>query len=231
MSVVVPGEYDPLLITPRWLREKDLIGAEDYDSYGIEIISSGGTVVSFGSIVLRVLPDTLQVSTDAPDDAEAVRDLAAGILLSMPRDTAGISAMGINRAVHFAVPQDAYHTVGDTLVPKGIWDGVLYLAGMVNVGLNGVREDGYDGGINVQVQPSNVVRPGVYVSINDHYTLTHTEVPTDRNFPVDPELLNPQRSADKLQVAVKILTDDFATSRNRAQAIIDRVASFRSQAG
>lgn len=224
MAVVVLGEFDPLLITPRWLRQADLIAAEDYESYVTDVISPNVTVVKFGSIQLKVLTTSLEVTTEAAVDLEVARDLAAGILLS--KGAPRVSAMGINRMVHFPTDLDGYHAVGDALTPKDVWGGVLFLPGMLNLGIVGARDDGYGGTVNVQIQPSTVIRPGVFVSVNDHYTLTRAAPPTDRNTPPDPEHADAQPSADKLPVATKILTDGFSASRIRAQSIIDRVASL-----
>jgi hypothetical protein len=215
-----------MVITPPWLRQMDLIGPEDYESYHTEIISPGGTIVSFGSIQMRVLPETMQVATDAVADVETARDLAAGILLS--KGVARIAGMGINRTVHFEMPLEAYHAIGDALTPKDLWDSVLSLPGMLNVGVRGVRVDGYGGAVNVQIQPSTIVQPGVFVSVNDHYTLTHAAPPADRNAPPDDGL---EPSSDKIPVAVKILTDEFSTSHNRAQAIIDLIRSLGNTGG
>lgn len=229
MNVILLGEFNPLQVAPRWLRQMDLIGEEDYDSYSIEVISPGATIVSFGSIRLQVVPENLQIATDASGDVEAARDLAAGILLS--NGSPGISAMGINRLVHFGAEFERYHAIGDALTPKDLWDGVLHLPGMLNLGITGVRDDGYGGAINVQVQPSAVVRPGVFVSVNDHYNLTYADTPTDRNAPTEPGEVNPQQSPDKIPIAVKILTEGFSASRSRAQAIIDRVISLGTAPG
>jgi hypothetical protein len=229
MTVVLLGEFSPLQTTPRWLRQMDLIGAEDYDSYSIEVISPGATIVSFGSIRLQIGPDSLQISTDSPDDVEAARDLVAGFLLS--NGSPGISSMGINRMVHFGTDFERYHAIGDALSPKHIWDDVLHLPGMLNLGITGSREDGYGGAINVQVQPSAMVKPGVFVAVNDHYNLTYAETPTDRNAPTEPELVDPHRSLDKIPIAVKILTEGFSASRGHAQEIIDRVISLGTSPG
>jgi hypothetical protein len=224
MNVVVLGEFKPLQVTPPWLRQMDLIGAEDYESYSIEVISSGATIVTFGSIRLQVVPESLQITTDASAEIEAARDLAAGILLS--NGSPAISAMGINRQVHFRTEFERYHTIGDALTPKDLWDGILHLPGMLNLGITGVRDDGYGGAVNVQVQPSTAVRPGVFVSVNDHYNLTYAETPADRGTTTELEEINLQRSPDKIPIAVKILTEGFSASRSKAQAIIDRVASL-----
>ncbi|MGW3935926.1 hypothetical protein [Streptomyces phaeochromogenes] len=229
MAVVVLGEFDPLLVTPRWLRQVNLIGAEDYESFEPELISSKGSVVNFGSIQLKVLPGTLEVNTESASDVEAARDLAAGILLS--GGTPSISAMGINRTVHFSAPFEAWHAIGDALAPKEVWNGVLHLPGMRSVGLMGARDDGYSGSVNVTVQPSAAVRPGVFVSINDHYTLTHAESFTQRFEPMPAEQTDLDRSPDKIPVATEIMTDRFSASRGRAQTIIDRVASLGSPVG
>ncbi|WP_427922138.1 hypothetical protein [Streptomyces sp. cg40] len=222
MTVVVLGEFDPLLVTPRWLRQMDLIGPEDYESYVIELISPSVTAVSFGSIQLKVTPENLEITTEAVNDVEAARDLAAGILLS--GGTSKISAMGVNRLVHFSVTFDEWHAIGDALAPKDVWSEVLHLPGMQNLGICGARNDGYSGAVNVQVQPSVVVQTGVFVSVNDHYTLTQARVPTRRTMPTSSEQTNLDRSADKIAVAAKILTERFSASRLRAQSIIDRVA-------
>lgn len=224
MAVVVLGKFDPLLITPRWLREMNLIGAEDYESYAIEIISKGVSSVSYGSLQLKVLPTTLQVTTDAPNDAEAARDLAAGILLS--GGTQSVSALGINRSVHFQVNQGRNHAIGDALAPKAMWSEVLHLPGLQNLNIRGVRDDGYGGSVNVQVQSSNLIEPGIYISINDHNNLTLAESPADRDTPPDLEQANPQPSAEKVPVAREILTNGFPASRRRAQSIIDQVSSM-----
>jgi hypothetical protein len=224
MNVVLLGEFKPLQITPRWLRQMDLIGAEDYESYTIEVISPAATVLSFGSIKLQTVPENLQIATDASSDAEAARDLAVGILLS--NGSPSISSMGINRLVHFRAKLEQYHAIGDALTPKDLWDDVLHLPGMLNLGITGVRDDGYGGAINVQVQPSAVVRPGVFVSVNDHYDLTYAETPTNRNGPTESQEATPERSPEKIPTAVKILTEGFSDSRSRAEAIIDRVISL-----
>lgn len=227
MAVVVLGEFDPLLLTPRWLRQADLIAAEDYDSYDTEVISPNVTSVKFGSIHLKVLTTTLEVTTEAAADLEVARDLAAGILLS--KGAPRVSAMGINRMVHFPAELEGYHAVGDTLTPKDVWDGVLHLPGMLNLSIVGARDDGYGGNVNVQVQPSALIRPGVFVSVNDHYTLTRVAPITDRNALLDPETTDSRQSAEKVPVAAKILTEGFSASRVRAQSIIDRVASLSTR--
>lgn len=224
MAVVVLGGFAPRKITARWLRQKDLIGAEDFESYDAEYVGPHATIGSFGSIQLKVLENALEVATEEPADVETARDLALGILLS--KGTSGIAAMGINRTVHFAAELATYHAIGDTLTPKSVWNGLLHLPGMASVAIAGQRDDGYGGIINVQVQPSTKIQPGVFVSVNDHYTLTQTEILDDRDALLDHGQANPERSADKVKVAVQILTEGFTPSRNRANAIIRRVASF-----
>lgn len=227
MTVVVLGEFDPLQIAPHWLRQMDLISAEDFESQHIEIISPGATVVGVGPVKLRVTNDSLQIAAESAADAEMTRDLAAGILLSKGSPT--ISAVGVNRLVHFGLPAEERHAIGDTLAPKGVWSGgVLLRPGMQNVAITGVRDDGYGGSVNVLVQPSNVIQPGVFISVNDHYNLTYAPMPKDRDTAADPEQGNPQRSPDKIPIGVEILTAAFGVSRARSQAVIDRVYSLRT---
>ncbi|MCU7822188.1 hypothetical protein [Kitasatospora sp. DSM 101779] len=229
MAVVVLGGFEPIKITPRWLRQENLIGPEDYESFEVEIISSSATIVTFDTIQVKALPDTLQVGSDTSADAEAVRDLAVGILLS--GGATEVAALGINRMVHFSADSGRNHIIGDSLAPKDMWSEVLPLAGLQNLNIRGARDDGYGGAVNVQVQPSVIIPSGVFVSVNDHYNLTRAPTPTDRDSVFDPEQNKPQRSPEKVAVARDILINDFGASRLRAQSIVEHVVTLGRRGG
>ena len=200
LMIVVLGEFDPMQIIPRWLRDEDLIGPEDFDSHQIEVISPGVTAVTFGSIQLQVKTDSMQI----------------------------IAALGINRHVHFGLTGEERHAIGDALAPKSLWQGVTDLPGTQTLTITGVRNDGFGGTVNITVQPSNQINPGVFVAINAHFNLVPTPIPATRDANADPEVGNPVRSAEKVPIAVKILTGQFSASRKRTQAIIDRIYSLRT---
>ncbi len=69
------------------------------------------------------------------------------------------------------MPSD-WHSLGQRLVPRDNWDAVLEKPGMLDVQVRGVRPDDSAGSINVTVQPSVQVQPGLFVAVNDEFHLT-----------------------------------------------------------
>ena len=92
-----------------------------------------------------------------------------------------LRAFGINRNVHFRVPDfGARDRMGRTLAPVkpwGAWGHRLgtsgHQGGMTSLTMRQVTLEGRpaDDQINVKVEPSNQIvdAPGVYVAVNDHY--------------------------------------------------------------
>ena len=96
--------------------------------------------------------------------------------------------MGINREVHFSVSSFSERDrIGRLLAPVKPWgdwgkklepDGKH--GGMTSLTMRQVNPEGRPPGgqVNVTVEPSNKIgedRPGVYVRINDHYTMENLE--------------------------------------------------------
>jgi hypothetical protein len=101
--------------------------------------------------------------------------------------------------------ESSWHGVGHTLVPPSNWP-FLNEPGLRTLTEEGQRPDEQTGFIRVKVEPSNLVQPGVYIQINDHY---QWDVP-DGETAVDQVL--------------KLLKDGWSTSLSRADAFTDEVA-------
>lgn len=228
-AIVVRGTYVPTVISPEWLRAQKLVGDDDVSTSEIEIISPAVTVFTVGALRIQVTPDLLQISTEDQAETERARDLVIGLLRTLEHTP--VSVLGINRAVHFTpATKEEWHAIGDRLVPKSTWEDqhVLELPGTLNVTLQGVRPDQYEGYVQVQVQPSGRVASSVYVSVNDHFSLELAESKATRRD--DPQWLAVSKIGEptlaKLPVAVEVLTNEWNSSRHRAKKIIDFVASL-----
>jgi hypothetical protein len=84
------------------------------------------------------------------------------------------SALGINNDFHRRVENlERWHAIGHNLVPKATWHNALKLqnAGLLSVAVESTRPDGENGAVKVRAEPSTLLRPGVYVQINDHFDL------------------------------------------------------------
>jgi hypothetical protein len=226
MSIVLRGTFRPGLITPRWLHSVNLVGSAELDAaeYALYVPEQA---IRFQAQWLSCVAqqDLLQLSTSDEREFERLRDVAVGILHEL--DETPLSVLGINRNVHFAVPDNAaYHSVGDSVTDKKMWDGILVLPGMRTCTISGVRPDEYAGRVDVRVEPSGLVRPGVFVACNDHYELQVVDrQPETRDDSVVSSTDAVQVSADKNPVAREILVDDWGASIARSEAIISRVAA------
>lgn len=170
-------------------------------------------IVSFSTewFRLEVLPERVLLSTTQGQYYEPMRDLALGtfrILRHTP-----ITKMGINRDFHFRMPsEEAWHAIGHRLAPKDAWKDVLLEPGMASLSMQGRRPDQHQGAINVKVEPSNRVKPGVFISVNDHYE------------PTDVKDVKSVQGADSI---LDILESSWRTSIQRSQEIAQRVVGIK----
>ena len=130
-----------------------------------------------------------------------------------------LNALGINRYVHFQVRSLAERDrIGKTLAPLepwGAWGRDLELdsghSGMMSLTMSQVDPEGRPKGgmINVTVEPSKQIGEGlgVYVHVNDHYTI-------DEAIP----------GAGKRLIG--FLEDNFDTSLSRSNNIVDHIMSL-----
>jgi hypothetical protein len=225
-SVVITGPMKPVVISPTWLRELDLIGDSELQDANFELLIPN-EAATFQAGWLRVLanPQTLEVQTTQEAEFERLRDVALGILRA--REDAPIAMMGINRTVHFKLNDlGRWHAIGDHLVHNELWEGVLHLSGMRSVTYWGTRTDGYGGRIHVQVEPSFQFPPGVFLSYNDHYDLTKVEkIPAQRTEESFGRVESAEVSVEKVAVAKEILTDNWTESMNLFSAVLERIFS------
>lgn len=226
-SVVITGPLRPVVISPAWLRERDLIGDSQLQQANIELlIPNEASIFQAGWLRVLANPQSLEIQTTQEAEFERLRDVMLGILRE--RVDSPIAMMGINRQVHFKITDvDLWHSVGDQLVNNELWEGVLHLSGMRSVTYWGARSDGYGGRIQVQVEPSYQFPPGVFVAYNDHYDLSKVEkIPARRTDEGFNRADNAESSTEKVGIAKEILTDNWTESMNLFGAVLERISQI-----
>lgn len=224
-QVVVRGDFRPVNVSPSWLRDLNLIGDPEHEEATFEVLLPNEIAIfNAGWLRCQATPDNLTLQTDQQAEVERLRDLVVGMLRALDKP---VSLLGINRTVHFTLRNTKqWHSVGDHVVHNEMWDGILTLPGMRAAIYWGQRSDKYAGRIQVQIEPSYQVHPGIFVSYNDHYDLTIAESrPTTRadfdtmNLPENTEV-----TIDKVAVAIEVLTDQWESSLQLSTRIIERTA-------
>ena len=224
-QVVARGSFRPVKVSPTWLQDQDLIGDSEHKEAVFEVLLPNELVIfNAGWLQCQATPDNLTFQTDQEAEVERLRDLAVGTLRAL---NAPISLLGINRMVHFSVRNtEQWHSIGDHVVHNEIWGDILNVPGIRVATYWGQRSDRYAGHIQVQIEPSSLVHPGIFVSYNDHYDLTIVEhQPTNRSeFDTLNRQENTEATTDKLAVAIDILTNQWEQSSQLSTRIIERVA-------
>lgn len=184
--IVIVGSFNPPVISPSWLKENGLIGAED-EKVAMESPSLAITpeISRFETewFWLQVIGMQMSLNSKGPV-TPAIKDLAVGIfslLLHTP-----VTAVGLNATGHYKVySQNDYHKIGDVLAPKTIWNSFYSDSDTQTVGLTELSLEIHPwkrGGERknvphrrVSLGVSDKVENGVRLNFNHHFPILADE--------------------------------------------------------
>jgi hypothetical protein len=168
-SIVLIGSFNPAIFQPAWLAHRGLIAEEDAERAEVVLISDDVAAFSLAWARIEVARDRFSmVATPTAPSPEYLRDLVLGIFQALEHTP--VSNMGINYMAHMRAPDEAtWHALGHQLAPVEPWLGIFANPGLASLQVQEPRPDGYTGSVNVTVEPSARVKPGVYIAVNDHY--------------------------------------------------------------
>ncbi len=214
-DIVLAGNFNPVIFTPAWFALHELLPES---AARLEVAHQHATALDTDWMRLNVTLERFHMTT-AQAPYTRICDLVLRVFKEQLPHTP-VSALGINRNVHFHVDSFLIRDrIGRTLAPVepwGRWAKDLGLdgehGGMSSLTMSQIDpEDRLKGGrVNVTVEPSKRVgsgRTGVYVSVNDHYQIDHS----------DPR---------SCEVSMKYLEENFENSMRRSADIIDHVMSL-----
>jgi hypothetical protein len=176
VSVVINGSFAPALFQPQWFARQNLFPLAEADNAKIGIVSNEVTQFTTERFNITAMPQQLNIRSMPGSIFDHVRDLIINTLFLL--DQTPVAEMGVNRMMHFKMRStDAWHTIGDTLAPKEIWEGLLPgRPGMETLTISGVKEGAPAGSkTNVRVEPSVVVPSGVFFLVNNNFTSTNKD--------------------------------------------------------
>jgi hypothetical protein len=208
-----------LIFRTDWLKDKELIVGADYEGLNVKLIHP--EVVSYelpwGSFQVdnrKFIISALQ------EPIIRAHDFFVRSFQLLPETP--ISAVGINREVHFSTPtEEAADRIGDTLAPKEFWGDFTNLDGNKVGGLRTMvmeqsikkenrqaRPDGNFGYTQVRVETSRRkdIKFGIFVQVNDHFDLR----------PNEDKLSDGRAVAD-------LVSEKFVSSIKRSESLIDRI--------
>src|SRR3712207_5482364 len=207
-TIVIIGNFNPAIFHPAWLAANHLLRQQEADNAKIEITHPDIAAFSTEWLQFNCTRERLQVRTLQDAYYGPLRDLVLGVLTLLSHTP--IRAVGLNGEFHYLAPSEKYwHSIGDRLAPKADWNGLLQQPGMRSLIIEGQRTDVYRGYVNVHIEPSSRVSPGIFVMTNDHY-----------------QLGNDRASSAETETARNILTEHWDLSQENARLIAEHIAAL-----
>jgi hypothetical protein len=172
--IVLLGDFNPKIFQPAWFAAQELIGKAEAENADIEIVHPEVVIFRLNWLRLEVTRERFSAGTIQDSFEEVTRDLVLGTFRILSHTP--IKKIGINTEAHFEVGSiEKYHSIGHTLAPKEVWNDLLLKPGLRSLTMEGVRPDGIKGQIQVTVEPSLRVQPGLYIRINDHFEVDNPD--------------------------------------------------------
>lgn len=174
-SVVLIGRFNPAIFQPAWLAAHALIRQEEAEHAQGLVFAPEVASFTVDWLRLQVTTDRFEASTEDAAHADVLRDLVGSIFTLLEHTP--FDKMGLNRFLHSKVEsEERWHRFGDMLVPKVPWKATLSKPGLRSLTMEGTRADAPDARIQVKVEPSTRVHPGIFFTTNEHYELSGADV-------------------------------------------------------
>jgi hypothetical protein len=167
-SVVLLGRFNPAIFQPAWLAAHSLIRQEEADHAKGLVFAPEVASFTVDWLRLQVTADRFEASTEDAAHSDVLRDLVASIFTLLEHTP--FEKMGLNRFIHYRMESDErWHRFGDLLAPKFAWKVMLSKPGLRSLTMEGTRAEAPDARIQVKVEPSSRVHPGIFFNTNEHY--------------------------------------------------------------
>lgn len=170
VSIVILGSMNPTIFHPMWFADNNLIRREEAHEAKIEIIHREATIFSTEWFSCQVLPERFYIDTENASMFSLLKDLVIGAFKVLEHTP--VQALGLNSNLHFRAPsEEAWHKIGHSLAPKQAWSQIVDNPGMRSLLVEGTRSGSQANKLNIRVEPSTKVEPGVYFNINHHFVI------------------------------------------------------------
>lgn len=173
LSLVLIGQFNPILIQPVWLSEKKLIRETEVNSDNIDLIHKELTRFKLEWATFEVTRERFEVRSTKVPFFEPIKDITLSIF-NLLKETP-IRSLGINHIMHFPLKdKDKYQKLGERIYPLHIWKDILNDPKLMQFEvIEQKRRDGLFGHVRVKIEPSELLAKdfGVVINMNDHYTI------------------------------------------------------------
>ncbi|MBI2393099.1 MAG: hypothetical protein HYV09_26175 [Deltaproteobacteria bacterium] len=165
-SIVLLGSFNPAIFQPSWLAQKGLLGASEAEGAILDVVHPEVASFRTGWLTLSVTRNKFIALTSAATHFAPLRDLVLGVFELLEHTP--VTALGLNRALQYRLgSKEARDSLGDKLMPKDRWDGVLDQPKLRTLTAEGARTDALVGKLNIRIEPAANHIDGVFFEFNN----------------------------------------------------------------
>lgn len=207
LSIVVNGEFNPIIIQPFWLANKKLIREQEAQGAKVEIMHNEIVKYSLDWLKIEATRNRIEFKTSQEPFFEPLRDLVISLFEILSE--APVHAIGVNHLKYFALPdKDRYFEFGNRLAPLKNFNNSLNNPRMLALEiLEQKRKDKINGTYRIRIQPSDIklsTEFAVLININDNMMLEPGQSHREGNM-------------------LKIFASNWVNSRERATEAIENI--------
>lgn len=210
LDIVLIGDFNPKIYTPAWFSAYDLIGKIESEDANIEVVHQDVTIFNLDWFRLQVTRERFSIFTEQEAYFDKLIDLVVQTFTVLPHTP--ISAIGLNWGGHFKTDSvEEWHNLGYYLSPQAPWDNVFEDSALLRIEITEKHklENPSKGHLGVRVQPSNTVLNGVFVNVNDHYSLQEPDKAIGCSEIISTLERNRNESGNKFKSVIENLFDNF----------------------
>ncbi|QZT35654.1 hypothetical protein K5X82_10000 [Halosquirtibacter xylanolyticus] len=210
LSIVFLGEFNPVILQPYWLKNKELIREEEAKNAKVSVIHNELVKYELDWVGIEVNKHRCEFTTTKSPYFEPLKDLASSVYKIL-RETP-IKSLGINHIYDLALPNaEKYYEFGNILCPLNNWTDSLNDPKLLQLEIfEKERKDNKNGHLRVKIAPSEPkILYGVNFNINDHYMVESGSLGTNLEMV---EMLEANWN-DSIERA-KSIVDDILTKTN-----------------
>jgi len=169
LTVVLLGDFNPTIFQPSWFAAEGLLTEEEAKIATINVVHPDVTSFELPWVRFTIERERFMAASLAQPYFERLAGSVCAAF-DLLRHTP-IHMFGINNEAHFrAVSIEKWHALGHKLAPKEFWQTYFDAPGMQNLTIRQIpRPDGLNGHVQITVEPSERIKPGVYIGVNDQF--------------------------------------------------------------
>lgn len=170
LAIVAIGAFNPAVFQPSWLARQNLIRLEEAEKSDIKIINKQAAIFTIEWFSLQVIENSFNIETGDPTKSRPLLDFVIGTFKILEHTP--IEAFGLNRYFHCRIDaNDDWNKLSQLLAPMQPWQGIVAEPALLSLTIAGRSEASAANEVQIRVEPSAVVTPGVFVQVHQNFKL------------------------------------------------------------